>query len=112
MVSNTIFPVRNAEGRITRIGGFTTDVTELHNARRDMERAQTTLQSFVEQVPVGIHINRLGPGVIADQTVEFLNESICKPYGFKLDRVIGQNPYAVFRNPRLSASKRIWTAKS
>ncbi len=34
VVSNTIFPVRDAEGRITRIGGFTTDVTELHEARR------------------------------------------------------------------------------
>lgn len=98
VVSNTIFPVRNAEGQIFRIGGFSTDVTELHRARHDMQRAQSALQSFVEQVPVGIHINRLGSGGIADQTVEFLNESICKPYGLQLDKVIGRDPYAVFRN--------------
>ena len=98
VVSNTIFPVRDAEGRITRIGGFSTDVTELHNARQQMQQAQATLQSFVEQMPVGIHINRLGPGGILDQTVEFLNENICKPYGLKMDRVIGRDPYSVFRN--------------
>jgi PAS domain S-box-containing protein len=63
-----------------------------------MQQAQATLQSFVEQVPVGIHINRLGPGGIADQTVEFLNDSICKPYGLHMDKVIGRDPYAVFRN--------------
>lgn len=98
VLSNTIFPVRDAEGRIIRIGGFSSDVTELHNARKEFERAQATLQSFVEQVPVGIHINRLGPGGLDDQTVEFVNENICKPYGLKLDSIVGRNPYAVFSN--------------
>ena len=95
----TFFPVSDGKGEVTQIGGMLLDVTELHIARREMQRAQATLQSFVEQVPVGIHINRLGPGGIDDQTVEFVNENICKLYGLQLDKVVGRDPYSVFRNP-------------
>ncbi len=49
-------------------------------------------------MPIGIHINRLGPGGVNDQTVEFVNQNICKPYGLKLDNVLGRNPYSVFSN--------------
>jgi PAS domain S-box-containing protein len=98
VVSNTMFPVRDAEGRITRIGGFTIDVTELHKARKDLQRAQATLRSFVDQSPVGIYINRLGPRGIEDQIVEFSNDRICQPYGLTSADFIGRNPFEVIRD--------------
>jgi PAS domain-containing protein len=105
VVSNTMFPVRDAEGRITRIGGFTTDVTELHKARNDLQRAQATLQSFIDQAPVGIYVNRLGPRGIADQIVEFTNESVCLPYGLTAADFIGKNPYEVVSDADLVAAR-------
>ena len=98
----TFFPVTDGKGEITQIGGMLMDVTELQKARNELQEAQATLQSFVEQVPVGIHINRLGPGGLADQTVEFVNESMCKPYGLRLDKVVGQDPYEAFGNPEVA----------
>jgi len=54
VLMNTIFPVRDADGRITRItriGGFSMDVSELHKARVDLQEARANLQAFFDQVP-------------------------------------------------------------
>ncbi len=52
-VLNTIFPVKDAEGRIFRIGGVTTDVTELHNARNQLRMAQDTLHQSEKLAALG-----------------------------------------------------------
>lgn len=59
VVSNTIFPIRDASGRITRIGGVTTDVTELHKARNQLIEAQTLLQTVFDNVPAELYLRRL-----------------------------------------------------
>lgn len=52
-VLNTIFPVKDAEGRIVRIGGVTTDVTELQTARNQLRMAQETLHQSEKLAALG-----------------------------------------------------------
>ena len=52
-VQNTIFPVRDSQGRIVRIGGVTTDVTELYNARSQLQRAQENLHQSEKLAALG-----------------------------------------------------------
>ena len=98
VILNTIFPIRDDAGTIVRIGGFSMEVTELHNARIELERTKTTLQSFINQAPVGIYVNRIGPGGVQDQIVEFSNDMVCQPYGLTAADFIGKNPFDVVRD--------------
>ena len=58
-VQNTIFPVKNAEGKIVRIGGVTTDVTELHNARNQLDEAQFLIKSIFDNAPFELYLREL-----------------------------------------------------
>lgn len=58
-VQNTIFPVKNAEGKIVRIGGVTTDVTELHHARSQRDEAQFLIQSIFDNAPIELYLREL-----------------------------------------------------
>jgi PAS domain S-box-containing protein len=53
IVLNTMFPVKDAAGRIVRIGGVTTDVTELHDARNKLGRAQESLHQSEKLAALG-----------------------------------------------------------
>ncbi len=94
----TFFPVTDGKGEVTQIGGMLMDVTELHIARKDLQYAQSTLRSFIDQAPVGIYVNRMGPRGIEDQIVEFSNDKICQPYGLTASDFIGKNPFEVIRD--------------
>ncbi len=50
-VLNTIFPIRDGNGQIVRIGGFASDVTELYKARNELQDAQNLLQTIFDNVP-------------------------------------------------------------
>lgn len=68
VVLNSIFPVRDANGQITRIGGFATDVTELYQARNALQAAQTLLQTIFDNVPAELYLRRLdGQYLMANQ---------------------------------------------
>jgi PAS domain S-box-containing protein len=58
-VQNTIFPVKNADGKIVRIGGVTTDVTELHNARNQLDEAQFLIKSIFDNAPFELYLREL-----------------------------------------------------
>ncbi|MDP2083629.1 MAG: PAS domain S-box protein [Gemmobacter sp.] len=53
IVLNTMFPVTDSQGRIVRIGGVTTDVTELHTARNQLQRAQESLHQSEKLAALG-----------------------------------------------------------
>ena len=58
-VMNTIFPIRDSEGRIVRIGGFANDVTDLYRARNELQQAQDLLQTIFDNVPAELYLRRL-----------------------------------------------------
>jgi PAS domain S-box-containing protein len=53
VILNTIFPMRNAEGEIDRIGGVSTDITELHLARNQLRQAQDNLHQSEKLAALG-----------------------------------------------------------
>ena len=53
VILNTIFPLRNAEGEIDRIGGVSTDITELHHARTQLRQAQESLHQSEKLAALG-----------------------------------------------------------
>ena len=53
VVLSTIFPVKDSEGKIFRIGGVATDVTELHNTRDQLQRALETLHQSEKLAALG-----------------------------------------------------------
>lgn len=53
IVMNTIFPIRDGSGAITRIGGFATDVTELYNARNQLQLALESLHQSEKLAALG-----------------------------------------------------------
>lgn len=59
IVLNSIFPVRDGEGRIIRIGGFASDVTELYEARNELQEARNLLQTIFDNVPAELYLRRL-----------------------------------------------------
>lgn len=59
VVLNSIFPVRDGEGNITRIGGFASDVTELYAARNELQEAKALLQTIFDNVPAELYLRRL-----------------------------------------------------
>lgn len=59
VVLNSIFPVRDSEGRIARIGGFASDVTELYQARNELQEARNLLQTIFDHVPAELYLRRL-----------------------------------------------------
>lgn len=56
---NTIFPIKNADGKIARIGGVSFDVTELHKTRNDLQQARASLQSIFDNVPAVLYLREL-----------------------------------------------------
>jgi PAS domain S-box-containing protein len=92
----TFFPVSDDKGLVTHIGGMLLDVTELHKARMELQQARASLQAFFDHAPIGIFINRIGPEGMFDQTVEFANDVVGKPYGLKGSQIVGLKPYAQF----------------
>lgn len=58
-VQNTMFPVKNTEGKIVRIGGVTTDVTKLHAALDQLNEAQSLLKSIFDSVPAVLYLREL-----------------------------------------------------
>lgn len=71
----TFFPVTDGRGEVTQIGGTLMDVTELHNARVELQAARARMQGFFDRDPASVYINRVGPGGILDQTIEFANDA-------------------------------------
>ncbi len=73
VVLNSIFPVRDNEGRIARIGGFASDVTELYQARNELQVARNLLQTIFDNVPAELYLRRLdGQYLMANRwTLEF-----------------------------------------
>ncbi len=53
VILNTIFPLRNAAGEIDRIGGVSTDITELYNARNQLRQAQNSLHQSEKLAALG-----------------------------------------------------------
>ena len=53
VVMNTIFPIRDGSGAIIRIGGFATDVTELYDARNQLQQAQESLHQSEKLAALG-----------------------------------------------------------
>lgn len=59
IVLNTIFPIRDSEGRITRLGGFAADVTELDAARRELDEVRALLESIFDNIPAELYLREL-----------------------------------------------------
>ncbi len=59
VVLNTIFPIRDALGKIVRIGGYANDVTELYQTRTELHAAQDLLQTIFDNVPAELYLRRL-----------------------------------------------------
>ena len=59
IVLNSIFPVRDKDGKIVRIGGFASDVTELYQARHELNEARNLLQTIFDNVPAELYLRGL-----------------------------------------------------
>lgn len=53
VILNTIFPLRNPEGEIDRIGGVSTDITELYQARNQLRQAEESLHQSEKLAALG-----------------------------------------------------------
>ena len=97
----TFFPVKGSNGEVSHIGGMLLDVTELHKAQVELQKARASLQAFFDHAPVGVFINEIGSGGLFDQTVEFANDMVGKPYGLKGSQIVGLKPYLQFAQDKL-----------
>ena len=74
------------------------DISLQKAAADDLLRTRASLQAIFDNVPVGIHINRIGPGGVNDQTVEFANDNMGRPYGVTGAGLIGRDVYDFYRS--------------
>ena len=102
-VQNTIFPVKDADGNIVRIGGVTTDVTELHNARNQLDEAQFLIKSIFDNAPFELYLREL------DGTYIMMNRWGANYVGIEdPSDMVGKN-FAMFDDPE--EIERSWAAQ-
>ena len=56
------FPVRDAEGRITQVGGFQLDITERRAMEEALRASEARLAAFMDHAPVGMYLKDAATG--------------------------------------------------
>ncbi|HCE44194.1 MAG TPA: hypothetical protein DET40_11660 [Lentisphaeria bacterium] len=70
----TKFPLRDAEGKIYAVGGFSTDITERKRAEAELVRTKMLLETLLTQAPVGFtYIDRELRYVMINEQLAVLN---------------------------------------
>ncbi len=82
VVITSKFPLRNAQGKITGLGGVATDIT----ARKTAEEQLRKLSLAVEQSQENIIITN------ADSIIEYVNEAFVLSTGYTREEVLGKKP--------------------
>lgn len=58
VILNTMFPLHNAKREIDRIGGLSTDITDLHNTRNQLPQVQTNLHQSEKLAGIAHPLNK------------------------------------------------------
>ncbi|MBS2097978.1 response regulator [Carboxylicivirga linearis] len=72
------FPIRNTEGEITAICSISTDITELNEALRDLERSRENYRNIVTNVPGIVYTGTMDDS----RSMSFLSSGFTKVTGF------------------------------
>ncbi len=78
------FPIRNKEGLIQAICGISTDITDLNEALRDLEKSRENYRNIVTNVPGIVYT-----GLMDDsRSMSFLSSGFTKVTGFEADNFL------------------------
>lgn len=86
------FPVRDAAGEITGIGGVSIEVSELDRARREQASAQTMISTIVSAARLGIIVVRATADAQPGYAGEILecNDAYCQITGIEREQLLGR----------------------
>ena len=80
------FPIFDAQGRVSVVGGFALDITERKRAEAALRASEARLAAFMENAPVGMYLkDRDGRYLLA-------NPEMAKVYGRPVEQIIGSTP--------------------
>jgi len=87
------FPVFDALGKVTSVGGFAIEVTEHRRAEEALRQSEKRLQSILESSPIGATI------VNADGTFEFVNSRMARMVGLTKEQFLASKARDLYLNP-------------
>ena len=100
----TIFPIHDDEGQLTHFGGIQNDVTELVEARAEVERSARALaarESYMRAILDGLQIS-LATTDTAGQ-LSFINREACATLGLVAENLVGRSAGEVLGLPERAA---------
>lgn len=83
-VLNTIFPIRDSDGRIVQVGGFAADVTDLYQTRKELDEARSLVESLFDNIPAELYLREL------DGSFVMMNRWGANFYGREPHQMVGQ----------------------
>ena len=75
---------RDSQGRVVRLIGFTTDVTERRRAERALDESERRFRGMYHAAPLGMAL------VAADGTLLSVNQAFCELVGYRADELVGR----------------------
>jgi len=87
----TVFPIFDDEGQLTHFGGVQSDVTELVEARAEVERSARALagrESYLRAILDGLHISVATTD--AEGRLSFINREACATLGLVAQTLVGR----------------------
>lgn len=94
------FPVRNAQGKITRVAGIVEDVTD----RQQKENWLTLLESIILNANDAVVITEAEPVELPGPHIVFVNDAFTKMMGYSREEVIGKTP-RILQGPKTDLAK-------
>lgn len=82
----SIYPIRDADGQVTRLATFATDVTQQSRSRQALEEGQQRFRSLFEQAPIAIFECDL---TTSPSTILRANRKASEIYGYSQEQFVG-----------------------
>lgn len=101
----TVFPIHDDEGKLTHFGGVQSDVTELVEARAEVERSAKALagrESYLRAILDGLHISVATTD--AEGRLSFINREACATLGLVAPMLVGRPAGEVLGLPSRAAA--------